>query len=160
MKMTNDELCACIEAAARRTPRVRHIHIDDGMTLALEDGKEVVALRLPDHGLVRLYAHCVAPIDEPSDEALGSGDEDEGETVELRSDDDGQWSIYCMEGDAAFILVLDFPEAGLDAARCEDILDRFVGELAFWADALSHRARPASHVAPYFGGIDLQIAFN
>ena len=155
--MTKDELCACVEAAARRLPFVRQASIDDGMKLVFEDGREVVTLLLPDHGLVRLYADCIARVDEDrEDTEFGDEDEffvaaeDDGELVELRTDDDGQWSIYCAD-DAAFTLLLDLPEAGFDPARCDEILDRFTGELAFWTEALGGFAQSAPYGAGHAG---------
>lgn len=152
--MTKDELCACVEAAARRLPFVHQASIGDGMKLVFEDGREVVTLLLPDHCIVRLYADCIARVDEDREETeLGDEDEffvtaeDDGELVELRTDDDGQWSIYCAEDDAAFTLLLDLPEAGFHPARCDEILDRFIGELTLWTEALGGFAHPAPHGA-------------
>ncbi|WP_162580347.1 hypothetical protein [Variovorax sp. PBS-H4] len=148
--MTREELCACVEAAAGRLPFVRQVHIGDGVRLAFEDGRELVTLLLPDHGLVRIYGDCVARVDETHEETeCGDEDEffvaaeDEGEFVELRTDDDGQWSIYCAEDEAAFTLLLDLPEAGFDQARCDELLERFIGELAFWTEIFDKFARPS-----------------
>lgn len=165
-QMTKDELCACVEAAARRLPFVHQASIDDGMKLVFEDGRELVTLLLPDHGLVRVYADCLARVDEDREET-GFGDEDEffvaaeddGELVELRTDDDGQWSIYCAEDDAAFTLLLDLPEAGFDPARCDEILHRFSGELAFWTEALGGFARRAPYGARNAGEAYGHISF-
>ena len=148
--MTKDELCACIEAAARRWPFLRQVSTDADVRLAFEDGRELVASLLPDHGLVRLYVDCIPRVDEDRQETELSDEdeyfvtvEDEGEFVELRTDDDGQWSIYCAEDETAFTLLLDLPEAGFDPAQCEEILDRFIAELAFWTQALDRVTRPA-----------------
>lgn len=165
--MTKDELCACVEAAARRLLFVREVTIDAGVRLAFEDGRELVALLLPDHGLVRLYADCIARIDKDREETE-SGDEDEffvaaedeGEFVELHTDDDGRWSIYCAEDEAAFTLLLDLPEAGFDQGRCDEILDRFIAELAFWTKAFAKHARPVPHGARHAGDAYPQMTFN
>jgi hypothetical protein len=165
--MTQEELCACVEAAARQLPFVRRVHIGNGLKLAFEDGRGLVTFLLPDHGLVRMYGDCVARVDE-AHEATECGDEDEcflaaedeGEFVELRTDDDGQWSIYCAEDVAAFTLLLDLPEPGFDQARCDEILDRFIGELAFWTETLDKFARPAPNGVRHSWDARRQIAFN
>jgi hypothetical protein len=164
-EMTENDLCTYIEAAAMRMPVVPHIHIDDGVRLTLEDGKEVVAVLLPHHGLVRLYADCATRAEHEDTELTDDDEwfvveEEEGETVELGTDHHGQWSIYCAEDEAAFTLVLDLPATSLDQAQCDEILDRFIGELAFWTEALSRSARPAPNAGPYCSGTYPQAALN